>query len=149
MFSVMLLLYNFGFLGHNNEKMESLEPMIQRTKEWVDRVSGDIPEVKDLLDRDLERVEHLIRKTKNHNDQYVEIFVHAGNSLLHVIVVKGIKCILSETVYKMDQDKNLPKVLQPNVEEIKSHLKSFKAKLVQVETTENNLNKKASSFCLT
>lgn len=115
--------------------------MIQRTKELVDQISGDMPEVKDLLDRDLERVERLTRKMKNDNDQYVDIFVHAGNSLLHVIVMKGIKCILSETVYKIDQDKNLPKVLQPNVEEIKSHLRSFEAKLDQVETSEKNLNK--------
>ena len=141
----------FDFLGHNNEKMEPWEHVVIGTRQWLVRVSLDTPEAKDLLEVDLKRVERLIPvtgKMKNDNDQYTDTFVRAGNSMLRVIFLKGSKQVLSNEVNKMDYAKKIPKILQPNVKEIKSHLKSLEKNLEQLETRVKNLNEEASSVCL-
>ncbi|XP_068758436.1 uncharacterized protein [Montipora capricornis] len=121
--------------------MESWEHVVRGTRQWL--VSLNNPEAKDLLEVHLERVELLIRvtgKMKNDNEQYTDTFVHVGNSLLRVIFLKGSKHALSNTVNKMDYDKRIPEILQPNVKEIKSYLKSLEGNLEKLETRVKNLN---------
>ncbi|XP_068714421.1 uncharacterized protein [Montipora foliosa] len=123
--------------------MESWEHVVRGTRQWLVQVSLNNPEAKDLLEVHLERVELLIRvtgKMKNDNEQYTDTFVHVGNSLLRVIFLKGSKHALSNTVNKMDYDKRIPKILQPNIKEIKSYLKSLEENLEKLETRVKNLN---------
>ncbi|XP_068714435.1 uncharacterized protein [Montipora foliosa] len=123
--------------------MESWEHVVIGTRQWLVRISHDIPEAKDLLEVHLKRVERLIPvtgKMKNDNEQYTDTFVRVGNNLLRVIFLKVSKHVLSNTVNKMDYDKHIPKILQPNVKKIKSHLKSLEENLEKLETRVKNLN---------